>query len=324
MPLSAGGAGGARPRHDHRQPGSCAGGGRRTSASASRSNLAHHQSITPDQSGSDPSCGMLIWPRLRCRRARRGRAPVRPPAPVRWNIISRLLAAQLGAFVRRARWSACVSPRAVGLDDADPAPVRAAPGEGDPLAVGAPFGRGVPAAAEADPPLRRCRRRSSRRAAAIRRGRFRRRSGCRRARSSGRCRCPGDVVSRCGSAAARSRRHRCRCSAPLIIEKTMRLPSGEKRGAKLIASPGSSGRCVARVDVEQPHLRPAAGVADVRRAAAPLGDRRGVSTIVSPGGHIAVVVAVAVHHRDALDPARRRRRSRRHRRCACRTCRARR
>ena len=31
--------------------------------------------------------------------------------------------------------------------------------------------------------------------------------------------------------------------APSIIEKTIRVPSGEKRGAKLIASLATSGRC---------------------------------------------------------------------------------
>src|SRR5258708_3758084 len=54
-----------------------------------------HQSITPDQSGSEPSCGIVICFGLLPSRVTRWRLE-RPPSPTRWNRISRPLGDQLG------------------------------------------------------------------------------------------------------------------------------------------------------------------------------------------------------------------------------------
>ena len=106
-----------------------------------------------------------------------GRAPGVRPAPVRWKTSSRLLAAQLGASSVGPAVSSC-SPLPSGLMT----PIRSpAPEPRRVKAIHSPsglhVGRRIPAAAEADPALARCRRRSSHRAAASPRGRFRTRSG---------------------------------------------------------------------------------------------------------------------------------------------------
>ena len=112
---------------------------------------AAHQSITPDQSGSEPFWGIVIclgFAAVEC-------DPVKPRAArrsIRWNRISRLLAAQLGPSSPGPAVSSLLA-RSVRLHDPDPPPVGHAPGEGDPLTVRAPFRGRIPSAAEADPPL---------------------------------------------------------------------------------------------------------------------------------------------------------------------------
>src|SRR4029078_448380 len=67
----------------------------RTEQQCERENSLAHQSTTPDQSGSDPPCGMVTGRASLPSSATRAR-PAAPLAPARWNRISRLLAAQAG------------------------------------------------------------------------------------------------------------------------------------------------------------------------------------------------------------------------------------
>ena len=84
------------------------------------------------------------------------------------------------------------------------------------------------------------------------------------------------------------------------------MPSGEKLGAKFIVralsqrplSPDCS------TDRAMRCLRPSAGEADIGDPAARRATAAASATVVSPAVTIAVVDAVAVHHRDALDPVR--------------------
>ena len=110
---------------------------------------------------------------------------------------------------------------------------------------------------------------------------------------------------------------------PFTSKRRSRVPSGEKRGAKLIEVRLDQRPLVAAGKVEHAHMRRPADEADIGERS-PVGRQARRQHHRVAGGHIAVVEAVAVHHRDPRDLVRRRCRSRRHRRCACRTRRARR
>ena len=68
---------------------------------------------------------------------------------------------------------------------------------------------------------------------------------------------------------------------PAAIEKTIWRPSGEKRGAKVKAVPGTSSRSVPRGDVHHIDARPAALIAHVDELVAARA-KRGVSTVALP------------------------------------------
>ena len=216
-------------------------------AARKRSSTHRHQSIGPDQSGSDASCGSRDLLRLAARDRDRDRASGRvPPAALENDV----------AAARRPAWPFVAGPP-VRMRSSLPSmfmtPIRSAPPPRQVKAMRSPSGLHSGAAWA---PLPKLTRRSS---DAVRvhhvdllaaaSGRFRTGSCCRPAKSSGRCRCRA-TWSAAAARRRRRRRHRCRVLPAIVIEKTIWLPSGEKRGAKVIASPGTSGRCVARRDVE--------------------------------------------------------------------------
>ena len=207
---------------------------------------------------------------------------------------------------RPGRWSAGCSPLPSGLIT----PMRSpAPGTRRVKAIHSPSGlhsgARVPAAAEADPALAGAvgvHHVELLRARAVA---FEHDPARHRARSSASVSMPGAVVSRWGSAAARRRRHRCRCWRPACIENSDALAVGRiARGEGHRVASATSGRCCPQSRSTTRIVRLAADEADVGDRCAPLGERRGVSTIESPAVTIALVAAVAVHHRDALDPRR--------------------
>ena len=117
-------------------------------------------------------------------------------------------------------------------------------------------------------------------------------------------------------------RHRCRLLPPLTIEKAILRPSGEKRGAKLIASPSTSSG-VGPIPRREANVRRSADEADEGDPTVAPWATGAASAPWSRPGQIAWLTP-SLSMIAMRSCGRFRCRSSRHRRCACRRCPARR